>query len=435
MSILDKIIKFRYIFYMNNKIIVFLMKFLICSFFAVCLFAACNPPDEPDNENQTKVVFDNTNGICTAVVYDTPNRADSSRIAIVYAGMKSAEIKAFPGDNAYFISYIINIKDTNNFTFGYTPVIGNDQVYTDIFAEQVNNVLIPHISATVSNPDTLLSNSNSYIIIRNNSQFQASLLRGGMTGGQAVLQPDNISGTNIDAGVQAHFTISGDQNDVSAHQLRGSSTFFNFPSDLINFEIGYVYIFNFNGINISLENRIPLKVENILDTSIPILSESFENATHLFTIENGTQTNKWHVGTAITAGGSAKAAYISNDNGAKNAYTAGNASVVHMHAEVTFPSTDRPFMLSFDLRVQGEKDDYFAVFLTDDSYAPSAGVMPPESARLGKYSERGSNWSNIQINNIPVSYAGTTKRLIFTWTNDRIKSNQPPAAVDNIVLR
>jgi len=415
-----------------NKKIAFLMKFLICLFFAVYLFITCDSsPEGPENNtNLTKVIFDNTNGICTASIYRSVNRTE--RLAIVYAGMKSAELDAYPGSAAFFITYTINIKDTNNFSLNYTPPeIGKDQVHTDILADQVNTVLIPHISATVSNPDSLLSNSNSYLIIRNNSQFQTSLLRGD----QVVLQPDNISSTNINAGVQAHFTISGNQNVVSEHQIRGSNKLFDFPSDLANFDIGYVYIFNFDGDEISLVSPIPLKLANILDTSVPIFSENFENTEHLFNIENDTQVNKWHIGTAVTAGGSAKSAYISNDNGTKNAYTAGNASVVHMHTEVTFPSTDRPFILSFDLKVQGETDDYLAVYLTDDTYLPSAGVLPPENARLGKYSELGTNWVNIQINNIPISYAGSAKRLIFTWTNDRIRSNQPPAAVDNIVLR
>ena len=413
---------------------VFLMKFLICSFSAVCLFIACGSSESNDSKNPTKVVFDNTNGICTASIYGSVDR--SERMAIVYAGMKSAEIDAYPGSAAFFVTYTINVKDTNNFSLNYTPPeIGKDQVHTNILADQVTTVLIPHISATVSNPDSLLSNSNSYLIIRNNSQFQASLLRGGQTGGQEVLKPDNFSSTDINAGVQAHFTIRGNQNVVSGHQIRGSNKFFNFPSDLTNFDIGYVYIFNFDGDEISLVSLIPLKLANILDTSVPIFSENFENAEHLFNIENDTQVNKWHIGTAVTAGGSAKSAYISNDNGTKNAYTADSASVVHMHSEVTFPSTDRPFILSFDLKVQGETDDYLAVYLTDDTYLPNAGVLPPENARLGKYSERGTKWVNIQINNIPISYAGSTKRLIFTWTNDRIRSNQPPAAVDNVVLR
>ena len=416
---------------MNNKIIVFLLKFLICSFFAVCFFVTCDNSESNNNKNPTKVVFDNTNGICTAIVYGNPDRTD--RIAVVYAGMKSAEIDAYPGSQTFFVTYIVNVKETNNFSFSYTPDIGKDQVFINIIADQVNTVLIPHISATVSDPNSLLLNSNNpkgYIIIQNDAQYPISLLRG-----NNILSPDNISVTNINAGVRAHFTISKNQIIVSEYQLLGSDNFHNFPSDITNFDFGYVYIFSFDDNDINLVKSIALKLENIIDTSIPVLKEDFETEPLLFTIENGSQVNQWHVGAAVTAGGSAKAAYISNDNGAKNAYTAGNASVVHMHTQVTFPSTDRPFMLSFDLRVKGEKDDYFAVYLTEAAYVPSAGVMPPEAARLGKYSERGSNWGNIQINNLPASYAGTTRRLIFTWTNDRIRSDQPPAAVDNIMLR
>ena len=162
--------------------------------------------------------------------------------------------------------------------------------------------------------------------------------------------------------------------------------------------------------------------------------EDFEGDTHSFTIVNGSQTNKWVVGTA-TADNSSKSAYISNDDGTTNAYTYTAASVVHMYRDVTFPtfSASAPCSLSFQWKGQGQTDkDYLAVYLVETWVTPTEGTAAGTS--LGKCEGMFyTRWYSTAFN-IPLSYSGTTKRLVFTWINDASSGANPPIAVDNIML-
>ena len=159
-----------------------------------------------------------------------------------------------------------------------------------------------------------------------------------------------------------------------------------------------------------------------------IISENFEGDI-TFTIENGSQTNKWAVGTA-TASGSTKSAYISN-NGTSNAYTTSSTSVVHIYRSVTFHASGA-YNLKFNWKGMGENNyDDLNVRLVESSSPITAGSIP-EGISLGTF--RGYNsWQQASVN-IPATNSGTTKLLVFTWRNDNQVGTQPPIAVDNIVL-
>jgi len=164
-------------------------------------------------------------------------------------------------------------------------------------------------------------------------------------------------------------------------------------------------------------------------------SEDFEEDTHSFSIVNGTQTNQWHVGTAI-AGSGLKSAYISNDNGISNIYTLSTSSTVHMYRDVTFPISTEPFSLTFTWRAQGQSSsyDYLRVRLVETSISLTAGSQPSAGTILGTYNLGGTTtWNNANIS-ILATNSGTTKRLVFTWYNDSSSGTQPPVAVDDIVL-
>jgi hypothetical protein len=161
--------------------------------------------------------------------------------------------------------------------------------------------------------------------------------------------------------------------------------------------------------------------------------EDFEGTTHSFTIVNGSQTNKWYVGTAVANGG-AKSAYISNTNGTSNAYDRNSSSTVHMYCDITFPSSTSPYTLAFHWRAQGQDNsDRLRVRLVETSTSITAGSYSGTS--LGDYSRGGATTWNQATISIPEANSGTTKRLVFTWINNSGSSGvQPPAAIDNIVL-
>ena len=162
-----------------------------------------------------------------------------------------------------------------------------------------------------------------------------------------------------------------------------------------------------------------------------VFSEDFEGNTHLFTPANGSQTNKWAVGTA-TANGGSKSAYISNDGGTSNIYRTSSVSVTHMYHTVTFPVSSQPYTLSFNWKGMGEIGyDDLKVYLAETLSPVTAGSVP-SGTLLGTY-QGASSWQRA-TSSIPASNSGTTKRLVFTWRNNGSDGDQPPIAVDNIVL-
>jgi len=160
-----------------------------------------------------------------------------------------------------------------------------------------------------------------------------------------------------------------------------------------------------------------------------VISENFEESTNSFTFVNGSQTNKWVVGTDAAYAGKSSA-YISNNENS-NAYTVNAASVAHMYRDITFPAFTT-CTLSFYWKGQGEGSyDYLSVHLVETSVTPAAGT-PLTSTSLGAY-RGGGSWQRAAIV-IPATNSQTTKRLVFTWRNDASGGTNPPVAVDNIMI-
>jgi len=168
----------------------------------------------------------------------------------------------------------------------------------------------------------------------------------------------------------------------------------------------------------------------------PIFTETFEGATSGFTAVNGTQTNQWVVGTAggngpTTAG--TRAAYISNDAGVTNAYTLTTTAVTHLYRDVAFPAGQSVALVSFDWKAGGESTyDYLRVQVAPTTYTPIAGAQPAGTGITvaAQLNLQGSFGRSTVV--LPASVAGTTHRLIFTWTNDDGGGVQPPVAIDNV---
>lgn len=143
----------------------------------------------------------------------------------------------------------------------------------------------------------------------------------------------------------------------------------------------------------------------------------------VWTLENGTNINKWYIGQA--QGFNNEKLYISSSNGITNKYNVNEASVSHAYAMVNLPASD--VLLSFDYRVMGDANDYLMVSVMDE--APEAGVIP--TGFLGTF--YGINeFSNLNVL-IPASNAGV-KYLVFTWVNNNAGGVQAPAAIDNVTM-
>lgn len=161
-----------------------------------------------------------------------------------------------------------------------------------------------------------------------------------------------------------------------------------------------------------------------------LFSEDFEGV-NSFTSISGRQPNKWYVGAAIAKGGGKSAYITSNNDSYTYTYTNANASTVHLYRDVFIPPTEE-CTLSFDWKSSDKNvNDYMQVYLVETSVNPVAGSVSNLGTALGKYSMQ-SSWQQAFIG-IPKSATGTTKRLVFTWTNDNT-TGVKSMAIDNILM-
>ncbi|MDV6170371.1 fibronectin type III domain-containing protein [Flavobacterium sp. DG1-102-2] len=166
--------------------------------------------------------------------------------------------------------------------------------------------------------------------------------------------------------------------------------------------------------------------------------QNFDGADPGFTLANGTETNRWVVGTA-TSNSPTKSLYISNDNGVTNAYANGTTSLVHAYKTLLMPPTVDQLSLSFDWKAYGESCcDFINVWVVPDSYTPTPGIAITEDdgVRIGERRNLSATWqtSNTVIT-APAEWDGALVKLVFEWTNDFSVGSNPPAAIDNVAFK
>lgn len=184
----------------------------------------------------------------------------------------------------------------------------------------------------------------------------------------------------------------------------------------------------------------------------------FENgatfAANGWTVVNGADTNKWYVGTAATPSSGSNSAYIDSLNGTTYGYTRAStptaSSTVHFYRDVTFPAGETNIVLSFKWKAGGESTyDYLTVYSMPTTVTPVVNIPAPSSTSVSAISTSYSGAvvhaspANLNLQSsayqtqticLPASYAGTTRRLVFMWSNDNSGGVQPPASIDEISL-
>jgi hypothetical protein len=156
-----------------------------------------------------------------------------------------------------------------------------------------------------------------------------------------------------------------------------------------------------------------------------------------FTFVNGSQENKWVNGSAT--GNSGNSIYISNDAGLTNNYNVVSASITHAFRDITVPFGTSLASFSFDWKANGEAaNDYLRVWLVPTAFIPTAGIQITAASnriRLGTEFNQQTTWQTFSDGNLDLSsFANTTMRLVFEWTNNNSLGTQTPAAIDNISL-
>lgn len=170
---------------------------------------------------------------------------------------------------------------------------------------------------------------------------------------------------------------------------------------------------------------------------------SFQTAATLagngWTEVNGV-TNKWFVGNGSTACVGNRSAYISSHATGNNGnYNTGVADISHFYDDVTFPAGQSCITLTFNWKCQGESTwDGLRIYLGSTAVTPVANTIfntsDPTATQLG------NSWYNLQAAcgtatiTVPASFAGTTRRLVFSWQNDDNGGSSPGVTIDAISL-
>ena len=163
---------------------------------------------------------------------------------------------------------------------------------------------------------------------------------------------------------------------------------------------------------------------------------NFENAADdgQWTFVNGTQSNKWMIGSGTNNGTGSRALYVS-DNGLANNYNTNTISDVCAMQLLQLPIGK--LHVSFDWKCDGEGSyDYMRVYVVPDAVTIQAGTnyesIPTGWIALGGRFSRQTAWVTFN-DTIDIHNAGQYN-LVFYWHNDQSSGNQPPAAIDNLLL-
>ncbi|MCJ7932762.1 MAG: fibronectin type III domain-containing protein [Chryseobacterium sp.] len=178
-------------------------------------------------------------------------------------------------------------------------------------------------------------------------------------------------------------------------------------------------------------------ISNACTTATFPYSENFDAGNGNFIFENSTQNNQWVYG--VAAGNPPNAIYISNNYGLSNNYDVTRASIVHTYRNIAIPAGITICKLSFDWKAGGENvQDRLRVWLVPLFFTPAAGANITAGLgriQVGNDFNQKTTWQTYLNNNLDLSsFAGTTMRLVFEWTNNGSGGMQPPASIDNIFL-
>ena len=165
---------------------------------------------------------------------------------------------------------------------------------------------------------------------------------------------------------------------------------------------------------------------------------------------NGNLTNAWAYGEAAHNGEGTHALYISNDNGASNAYSTSNAATVF--AIKSFHFEEGNFIFQYDWKAKGESNyDLLRVALVPDSIEleASSSMLPGLSSTAGTAlaSELPAGWIALdggsKLNLVDawqtfrtdvIDVAEGNYNVVLLWRDDTSGGAQTPAAVDNFSI-
>ena len=176
----------------------------------------------------------------------------------------------------------------------------------------------------------------------------------------------------------------------------------------------------------------------ITPATIPYIY-AFEDATEneAWVLENGSQTNKWYIGTASSNSGNGL--YISSNNGESNIYSNTSSSSVYAYRLINLEAAGE-YIVAFDWKSYGESSyngyDVLNAYLVSGLEQITAGSSPSSSWILATNNSSGledvTTWQHSE-KTVDIATSGNYI-LAFFWKNDGSSGDNPPATVDNISI-
>lgn len=164
---------------------------------------------------------------------------------------------------------------------------------------------------------------------------------------------------------------------------------------------------------------------------------------------SGTGDNQWVFGTAVNNGGT-HALYVSKDEGDTHTYNVSSETVAHAYRDFFVIDVSGELDIQFDWIAKGEssswstdKYDYFNVWIVPSTYTPIPGVAIGASNEHHKIVDKFNNSEDefiteqlvFGITGLPEVYNNGYFRIVFEWINNSYSGTQPPAAIDNLLIK
>ena len=178
--------------------------------------------------------------------------------------------------------------------------------------------------------------------------------------------------------------------------------------------------------------------------TLPYSTVFAEGRDNEWKLVNGTHANEWHIGTAASNTANGRGLYISNDGGTTNAYTTSVAVTLFAYAGFSNFEASKQYTVDFYWRNNGESGnyDYIRAWIVPDDVAiditgsTSYGTNNPTGwlpADGGSMLNNVTEWQSKRAY-VTVPADGAYK-LVFMWWNDGSYGDNPPAAIDSVVVR
>ena len=253
----------------------------------------------------------------------------------------------------------------------------------------------------------------------------------------------NVGGGNYDLYMS---TTDTPPTDTTPPTATTTNTSYTFPNLAVSTNY-YIWVRT----NCGTVNGTSFWVKIIVKTSqVPATltySEGFEGTNNWEIM--GTGVNQWVVGTAVNNGGM-NSLYVSKDGGTTNTYDTSAGSISFAYRDFLVEDVSGELEISFDWLCMGEtstwspdKFDYFNVWVVPSSYNPTPGVLIENTIHNGTKivhqfageDEFLTEISVLGISGLPAIYNNGYFRIIFEWNNNTWGGTQPPAAIDNLIIK